>query len=246
MKKKTRYGAQTTAAAINSKVMRLRRYQLLRWQFRVAFAAVVLVVAGTAAATADVFEHPLNAETEAVFEDVRAALAVNAVQKGDFTQTKTIARLKRDLVSSGSYLISHDDGIVWQTKKPYQSTLIVTKRAVVQIAASGKKSVLQTGNNATFESFSAVISSVFSGGDALNARNFDIYFEGTREQWTVGVMPKDSTIAAVAMDFVLQGVAGTLSSVTMHEPSGDSVRYDFTAVRYADTLTAEERALFND
>ena len=210
-----------------------------------ALVVAAFLCAG-ALAGADVFDRPLTAETAPIFAQVRSSLAAHAVQKGDFTQTKHIARLNRDLASSGAYLISRDDGIVWQTKKPYPSTMTVTRRAVIQTAASGKKTVLQAGGSQAFESFAAVISSVFQGGDALNADNFDIYFEGSAERWTAGVVPKDSALRSVASRFVLQGADGVLSSVTMHESGGDSVRYDLSATSYADALTAEELALFGE
>lgn len=208
--------------------------------------AAVLFVSVLVSAAADVFSSPLTAETAPAFDSVRRALCAHEVQKGDFIQTKTIARLKRDLVSSGTYLISREDGIVWNTQKPYPSTMTVTKRAVIQTAASGKKTVLQSGSNATFESLSAVISSVFQGGEALSADNFDIYFAESDSGWTAGLVPKDSTISAVAASFELFGASGALKSVIMHEPAGDSVRYDFVSASYASSLTEAEKALFSE
>ncbi|MBQ7158685.1 MAG: outer membrane lipoprotein carrier protein LolA [Treponema sp.] len=194
-------------------------------------------------AFADVFDHPLTKESKPLFQSVSQTIAAHEAQKGDFIQTKHISKLNRNLASSGTYLLSKNNGIVWQTKKPFPSTMIVSATSVVQIAASGKKSVLQAGSNATFESFAKVISSVFQGGEDLSEKNFDIFFEGTEKSWTVGLVPKDKAIHAVAERFVLQG-GSALNSVTMHEKSGDFVRYEFANVAFPATLTDDEKAFF--
>ena len=207
------------------------------------FFLTTIFLCSLLAASADVFDHPLSPASEKTFSAVCATLSAHDIQKGDFTQTKYVSKLNRNLVSSGAYLIARQDGMVWQTKKPFPSTMTVTKSAVIQTAASGKKSVLVSGSNPTFESFSAIISSVFAGGDGLNAQNFAIYFEGTETDWTAGLVPQDSAVRAVAKQFVLQG-GTSLRTVTMYEPSGDFVRYEFANQSFPATLTADEKALF--
>ncbi len=206
-------------------------------------AALALSLSACFSVPADVLDFPLTAATQDDFSAVCAVLSAHAIQKGDFTQTKHIAKLNRDLVSSGAYLISRDDGIVWQTKKPFPSTLTVTPAAVMQTTAGGKKSVLIAGSNPTFESFSTIISSVFVGGDRLNAQHFDIFFSPSPDGWTIALVPKDDAVRAVAQQFVLSGKT-TLQCVTMHEPGGNFVRYEFANQSFPATLTDDEKALF--
>ena len=206
-----------------------------------AAAALLLAVCS---APADVFDVPLTAATRDDFSAVCATLSAHPVQKGDFTQTKHIAKLNRALVSSGAYLISRDDGIVWQTKKPFPSVLTVTPSAITQTAASGKTSILVAGSNPTFESFSGIIRSVFAGGDGLNERQFDIFFSCSAAGWTLGLVPKDDAVRAVAQRFVLTGETA-LQSVIMHEPGGDFVRYEFANQTFLAALTDDEKALFS-
>ena len=153
------------------------------------FAAFLFCIA--ALAFGQVFDHPLSKENQPTFQKVRQTIAAHNLQKGDFSQIKHIGKFNRNLTSSGAFVISKDDGIMWQTKKPFPSTMIVTKSSVVQITASGKKSLLQAGSNATFESFAKIISSVFQGGDDLNEKNFDLYFE-TPHQRDIGKRYKNA------------------------------------------------------
>jgi len=196
-----------------------------------------------APAFTEVFDHPLTRERQPTFQKVSRAIAAHDIQKGSFTQTKHISRLQRNLTSSGFYVISKNDGIMWQTKKPFPSTMIVSASSIVQISASGKKNLLQTAGNATFESFAKVIASVFQGGNELSEKNFDLYFEGREGSWSLGLIPKDKAIRAVAEKFVLEG-GDFLQSVTMHEKNGDFVRYDFAGVTFPVRLTDDEKAIF--
>ena len=216
-------------------------------RLRVLRALLVAILLGAAGGhtTADVFDAPLTEATDSAFKSVCSHIAAYAVQKGDFTQTKHIAKLNRNLASSGTFIISHDDGILWQTLRPYPSTMVVTKSAIIQTTTSGKKTVTKSNNNATFESFSSIIGAVFRGDAELLAQHFAIYFEGSAENWTIGLIPNDSTMQAVAAKLVMQG-GSTLTSVTLYEQSGDSVRYEFSKQTFADSLTATDKALFSE
>lgn len=205
------------------------------------FAAILFCL--TALAFGDIFDHPLTDESKSVFQKISQSIASHKVQKGDFTQTKFISKLKRELSSSGSCIISREDGIMWQTKKPFPSTMIVSASSVVQISSSGKKSVLQAEGNATFESFAKVIGSVFQGGEELSEKNFDIFFEGSEKAWSVGLIPREKSIRTIADRFLLQG-GEALTSVTMHEKNGDFIRYEFANLSFPATLTDDEKAFF--
>jgi hypothetical protein len=59
----------------------------------------------------------------------------------------------------------------------------------------------------------------------------------------MGLVPKEKAVRTVAEKFVLQG-GQALDSVTMHEKSGDFVRYEFANVAFPATLTDDEKAFF--
>jgi len=76
---------------------------------------------------------------EEEFAKVCEAISSKKITKGDFRQLKFIQRLKREMASTGIFVISADDGILWQTQKPYFSTMAMTKSAIIQTNAKGKK-----------------------------------------------------------------------------------------------------------
>ena len=73
---------------------------------------------------------------QTTIEDVFSTLMTDRVTSGDFIQEKNAAKLKRPLRSSGKFVFC-DEGILWQTLKPFPSTMAVTKTSIIQTKADG-------------------------------------------------------------------------------------------------------------
>lgn len=205
----------------------------------IAFTAVLLALgfAGT-----QVFAQ---AGDKAAFNEVCKNISANKITKGNFNQTKMIKKIKREIKSSGTFIISIDDGILWNTQKPIASSMAITKNGMVQTSAQGKKSVMSSGNNATFEQVSSLISSLFNGNPEALTDNFDIEFIGSSDNWNANLVPKDSSVKGFVSQIEMAG-RSSIDSVVLHEPSGDFTKYEFSNHSYPKALTAEEKALFSE
>src|SRR5574344_840351 len=148
-----------------------------------------------------------NEAAQFTFADVRASLASHPRTKGDFTQTKTLSKLHRSFTSSGKFIISSQQGIVWQTLKPYQSTSALTKSGIIQIAADGTKSVMDASSNKTFTvSFSAPENGINSASS-----------------WKAVLVPVDATIASFMKQITLAGKSKetvSMDEIKIDETSG--------------------------
>ncbi len=196
------------------------------------------------------FVTGLSAQTSLTLETVCKNLAARPNTTGDFTQTKSLQTNGRKLKSSGKFIISNS-GILWRTEKPFPSSLILTKDAMVQIAANGTKSVMSGKDNQIFSNISGTLSSVFSGNANELKKNFICDFsEDGKDGWKVSLTPKDSTIASVMNILVLSGKcdikAGTavLEKLEMAETSGNSILYEFVNQKYPEELSNEEKQNF--
>ena len=192
----------------------------------------------------------LSAQTSLTLETVCKNLAARPNTTGDFTQTKSLQTNGRKLKSNGKFIISNS-GILWRTEKPFPSSLILTKDAMVQIAANGTKSVMSGKDNQIFSNISGTLSSVFSGNVNELKKNFICDFsEDGKDGWKVSLTPKDSTIASVMNILVLSGKcdikAGTavLEKLEMAETSGNSILYEFVNQKYPEELSNEEKQNF--
>ena len=182
---------------------------------------------------------------EESFAQVCEAISSKKITMGDFKQLKFLQRFKREMSSSGIYIISADDGILWQTQKPYFSTMVMTRNAVIQTNAKGKKSVLSAESNATFEQFANVLSSVFTGKSEALTENFDVEFIGSTDNWNINLIPKNSSVRKFVEEIEMAGKI-SIDVMTIHEPNGDYIRYDFLTHVYPESLTDEEKAMFRE
>lgn len=192
--------------------------------------------------------------------DVRAVcerLTGKGVMRGDFAQTKEIRSLARSFKGRGTFVVSRDDGIVWNTLKPFPSLMVVTAGRIVQSTGKGKATVLDSGGNPVFEQFAATIRAVFSGdADELFSR-FEVYFlagdgnpageaasgASPARPWRIGLVPKDSVVRSIIGSIELSGLE-TLDRFIMTEATGDTVRYEFSGQTFSAEPNDDERKLF--
>jgi outer membrane lipoprotein-sorting protein len=191
----------------------------------------------------DFFRFPLSAESRPRFEEVCRNLAKEPVVAGFFTQTKTISRLNRALVSEGDFVIAAGTGMIWDTRKPFPSTMAVGRDFMIQSTPSGTRTRLDAGGNETFLRFSDTISAVFSGDARKLIDNFEIYFNPAGSSWTLGLLPKEKVIQNFAVRITLEGDA-VIRRITLYEQNGDSTRYELAEHRFPGGLSAGEKALF--
>ena len=209
-----------------------------------AFTGELLTAQSGGAESANKAADGLSLETVCSF------LAARPNTSGDFTQTKSLQTNGRKLKSSGKFIIC-PEGILWKTEKPFPSSLILTKTAMVQIGANGSKSVMSGKDNQIFANISETLSSVFSGNAAELKKLFTYDFtEDKNGLWSLLLTPKDSTIASVMKNLVLSGQCnvkeGTavLDSLEMAETSGNSILYEFSNQKYPEVLSDAEKANF--
>jgi len=140
---------------------------------------LILLTAGAWAQTPreEIFRHPLEPKTMDAFTTICSRLAGHPVIRGNFEQEKTISRLNRSLKSYGGFFIAAGLGMVWDTMKPFQSSLALGKDYLIQLPGrGGEKTVLSAQGNETFLRMAEVISAVFSGDSQGLLDNFEVFF----------------------------------------------------------------------
>lgn len=180
--------------------------------------------------------------------DVAEQLSKHPNTTGNFEQIKTIKNSSRNLKSSGNFIFSLE-GIMWQTLKPFPSTLAIGKDFVIQTSADGTKTVTDTSQNQIFTTIAEIIISVFSNDFEMLQNSFNTeFFADENSNWTLTLLPKDSTISAVLKSLVLSGKSdgtnSTIESILMTEASENSIRYNFSNLKYPKELSADEKAFF--
>ena len=213
----------------------------------VVFFCCFLFLAGLPVyAQEDVYNYSLNAKTMAAFKAVSNLLAEHPVTKGNFVQEKILSRLGRSLKSEGNFIITAKQGMVWETLKPFPSTLVLGKDYLIQSRPGGQKTVLSAEGNETFLRLAEVLSAVFSGNAQGLLDNFEVYFYaagGTSSVWELGLSPLDKAIGSFAEKITMSG-DDVIRSIVISEQSGDITKYSMSNHSHPVELNANEKALF--
>ncbi len=132
-------------------------------------------------------------------------LAPGQVLTGSFVQERHLKGFKQPIRSSGKYLITVADGLVWETLKPFPATLMVTAREVVQ---------MQNGDVVGRQAFTgqggaAHLVKILSGmliGHVQKGKGLDIgEREGEPANWRQEIRFSDTASAARIDRIELQG-----------------------------------------
>ena len=193
--------------------------------------------------TEEIFRHPLEAQTMDAFKTTCSRLAEHPVVRGNFEQEKTLTRLNRSLKSSGNFIIAAGLGMVWDTVKPFPSTLALGKNYMIQSRPGGQRTVLSAQGNETFLRMAEVISAVFSGNSQGLIDNFIIYFSSNAAAWELGLSPRDTTIGVFAEKIIMKGDTA-IKSIFIYEQNNDTVQYFLSNHNYPAELNVNEKALF--
>ena len=191
----------------------------------------------------DIFNHPLGPQTMTAFEMTSMRLSEHPIVKGNFEQEKVLSRFGRSLRSSGDFVIASEQGMVWDTIRPFPSTLVLGQDYFVQSRPGGQRTVLSAAGNETFLGMAEVLSAVFSGNIRGLLENFEIFFSGSPSAWELGLIPFNRAIAAIASRIVMKGDSA-IRSIVVHEQNGDSIVYVLSNHNYPSELSINERAFF--
>ena len=210
---------------------------------KILFLCLFFIISSVCAQE-DVFRYPLTAQTMNTFNTTFANLAEKPIIKGNFVQEKYLNRFDRSLVSSGNFIIAVEQGMVWETLKPFPSTMILGKNFIMQSRPDGRKSVISAQGNETFTQMADVISVVFSGQSQGLLENFKVYFLGSVSNWNMGLLPRDSAFASFVAKITMSGDSA-IRSIRLFEQSGDFITYTFSNLSNPSGLSDHEEAFFS-
>lgn len=178
----------------------------------------------------------------ATLEEVGRILSQHPCTRGNFVQEKYLPSIQRSLTSSGTFLITATEGIIWQTEKPYPSIMVVGMSHVSQGSSPQTMSRMDTGGNRLFMEFSRAISAAFSGNIDTIRKAFHLTFSSRDSRWQLVLEPKEQAVAQMVESIQLQG-SGVLETVTMTEQNGSTVTYTFSNHSFSQEPTDYEKQL---
>lgn len=162
--------------------------------------------------------------------------------KGSYKQKNYIAKTKKTIESSGTFVLSRAHGIIWYTEKPQKSVTVMTEQKVLQVFPNGKEKVLGNSGNAIFSSVALLTKSLFTQDAAV----IEKYLHATQTESGVWVYtPKDDTLASVIKKIELKNADnGYIRSAVITYGNGDATEYVLSVSSFNEALTTDATAYF--
>ena len=179
--------------------------------------------------------------------DVRARLVNAPALRGQFEQEKHLQGFKRPLLSKGDFLLARDRGVVWNTRSPFASTLVLTKQRLLTRQADGSThTVADQSASPAVSTANALLMALLGGDIEMLSRQFDLQETlATDSGWKLQLIPKQGTLKKIFKRIELQGDQ-YVRSVHLEEIRGDVTDIRFQQLRDTPaTLSAEEAKQFD-
>ncbi|MCK7500421.1 MAG: outer membrane lipoprotein carrier protein LolA [Comamonadaceae bacterium] len=192
---------------------------------------------------------PLAARAQTVppiAAQVRQRLVDAPVLRGRFEQRKTVKGFRNPLVSRGDFVVARDRGVLWITREPFASTLVLTRERLLSTAADGRVATRldardEPGLRAINELLFALMSTDLA---ALNARfRIDGELVGA-DGWKLRLAPRDAAVAQWVAAIEIDGDRH-VRAVRVAEAGGDASAIRLSAHASAAALDRDEAARFD-
>lgn len=192
-----------------------------------------------------VFQRPVNVKQPArEFLVVRDSLAGAPVIRSRFKQKKSIAVLKKPLISGGNFIFSEKNGLYWNIGAPINTSYVLTPSYLVERQKGYQAKVITPKEQPALFGLTEVFEAIFVGDLDKLSQDFVIHFLGTPKEWTIGLIPRKGVLKQMFKRVVLKGSA-SVGEVMLFEGNGDSTHIKFSeTTRAPASLTSSEKALF--
>lgn len=203
---------------------------------RRSFCAAALVAVATGVRAAD----------GTVLAQVRQRLADAPVLKGTFEQRKSVKGFRNPLVSRGDFLVARDRGVVWATREPFASALIVTRDRLLSRQADGTVNTqVDASHEPGIRAVNEMLFALMSANLAVLSARFEV--DGSlpgKEGWRLVLKPRDAALAQWVSRIELDGDR-FVRKVRFAEAAGDSSEILLAGHTTAQVLTPGDAARFD-
>jgi hypothetical protein len=177
--------------------------------------------------------------------EVLKRLDAAPVLHGEFEQSRSLKGFKNPLVSRGEFVLARSQGIVWETKQPFASTLVVTRDRLLARRADGSVATqMDAGREPALRLVNELMFALLAGDLAALSGRFKVEGELQGAQgWRLQLTPTDALLAGQFSAIALEGDRH-VRLVRLAERNGDTTQIRFAALRSAAALSPEAARRF--
>jgi outer membrane lipoprotein-sorting protein len=176
-----------------------------------------------------------------IVTEVRRRLGDAAVVRGEFEQRKTLQAFRNPLVSRGSFVAARGRGVVWTTRSPFASTLVVTRdRLLVRDAKGAVATRMNAADEPSLRAINGMLLALIAGDLQILSQRFTVEGElPDAERWHLVLAPRDAALRQWMARIDLEGDR-FVRSVKLVEAQGDSTLIRFSQLASGTSLSADE------
>ncbi len=163
---------------------------------------------------------------------VKQRLSDTPVLRGEFEQEKSLQGFRHPLLSKGDFLLARKRGVVWNTRSPFASSIVLTRERLSTRQADGsRRDLLAKGDSPAVRTANALLMALLGGNVSALSQQFvlkeTLLPEGA---WTLELVPKPGGLQKVFRRIELQGNR-QVRRVQLEEVSGDRTTIRFLNLR---------------
>jgi hypothetical protein len=175
---------------------------------------------------------------------IQAMLAKPALLCGRFDQTKTLAGMKKPLMSNGRFCVVSGKGVLWRTLKPFPSTLRLTRDEIVNFQGERVAMRLDAKQEPTVRMINSVLFSLLAGDLGQLDTLFEVEGSVEANSWKVALKARQPALAK-AIGAISLGGGAFVNQIQISEASGDRTSIVFSEIKTGEgAISAEEAGLF--
>ncbi len=154
------------------------------------------------------------------------------VVRGSFIQEKHLRALSQPLVSSGSFVLARDHGLLWLLREPVQQDYRISSSGIARRSAGRWQ---QSPTARPYDLFLALL----RGDTEALQRDFDLELNGTSQAWALALAPRSKLLGQIFTRIVIQGSV-TAERIELLEAQGDSTVIVMSSIQIDDELDPSE------
>jgi hypothetical protein len=161
----------------------------------------------------------------------------------DFAQTRTLAALSRPLRSSGTMVLSRDQGVIWAVRRPLAITYVMGPKGLLVVDSEGRKERRSAREAPVVAQMGKVFQALAQGDLGILDGLFTAAGTGTPGRWQVELLPRAGSGSASFVKRILLEGGRFIDRVRLEEAAGDRMELAFSNQRLDVPLAPAEAAL---
>jgi hypothetical protein len=210
--------------------------------------ALLFLTCAPDARAADPFENPVTDEAQLRLMLSRPAskLRTARVLQGQFRHTRQLQEIPKPLIALGEFTIVAELGVVWHTRQPFDSVVVLTAAGLAQSDDGGPVQRISAEAQPAVRLLRNIFTALFTLDTQSLARDFNLY--GVQEQkdsrWIIGLKPRAKSVERVFGEATVEGT-DEVERIVLTDAHGDRTTIELTGITYSgDAPGAEVRAQF--